>query len=71
MRSTVPREAVRLDENKKFVYQIVNDELHRRDIQTAISNLTEVEVTGGLTERSCWPWLPPTPSHCVMDLRLR
>lgn len=49
---TVPREAVRLDENKKFVYQIVNDELHRRDIQTSISNLTEVEVTGGVTEKA-------------------
>lgn len=48
---TVPREAVRLDENKKFVYQVMNDELHRRDIQTAISNLTEVEVTGGLTDK--------------------
>ena len=49
---TVPREAVRLDESKRFVYQIVNNELQRRDIQTAISNLTQVEVTGGLTEKA-------------------
>ncbi len=49
---TVPREAVRLDDNKKFVYQIVNDELQRRDIQTSISNLTEVEVTGGVAEKA-------------------
>jgi HlyD family secretion protein len=49
---TVPREAVRLDENKKFVYQIVNDELQRRDIQISISNLTQVEVTGGVTEKA-------------------
>jgi HlyD family secretion protein len=49
---TVPREAVRLDNNKRFVYQIVNDELHRRDIQTSISNLTEVEVTGGVTDNA-------------------
>ncbi len=49
---TVPREAVRLDGNKKFVYQIVNDELQRRDIQTSISNLTEVEVTAGVTENT-------------------
>jgi hypothetical protein len=49
---TVPREAIRLDNNKKFVYQIVNDELRRRDIQTSISNLTEVEVTGGVTENT-------------------
>ncbi len=49
---TVPREAVRLDDSKKFVYQVVNDELQRRDIQTAISNLTQVEVTGGVTEKA-------------------
>jgi HlyD family secretion protein len=49
---TVPREAVRLDDNEKFVYQIVNDELQRRDIQTSISNLTEVEVTGGVAEKA-------------------
>ncbi|MGA8312069.1 MAG: efflux RND transporter periplasmic adaptor subunit [Terriglobales bacterium] len=49
---TVPREAVRLDDGKTFVYQIVNDELQRRDIQTSISNLTQVEVTGGVTEKA-------------------
>jgi HlyD family secretion protein len=49
---TVPREAVRLDDGKTFVYQIVNDELRRRDIQTSISNLTQVEVTGGVTEKA-------------------
>ena len=49
---TVPREAVRSDDNKRFVYQIVNDELQRRDIQTSISNLTQVEVTGGVTEKA-------------------
>jgi len=49
---TVPREAVRLDDNKKFVFQIVNDELQRRDIQTSISNLTEVEVTSGVSDNA-------------------
>ena len=49
---TVPREAVRLDDGKTFVYQIVNDELQRRDIQTSISNLTQVEVAGGITEKA-------------------
>jgi HlyD family secretion protein len=49
---TVPREAVRLDDGKTFVFQIVNDELHRHDIQTSISNLTQVEVTGGVTEKA-------------------
>jgi HlyD family secretion protein len=49
---TVPREAVRLDDGKTFVFQVVNDELKRRDIQTSISNLTQVEVTSGITDKA-------------------
>jgi len=49
---TVPREAVRLDDSKIYVFQIVNDTLQRRDIQTSVSNLTQVEVTGGLSENA-------------------
>jgi HlyD family secretion protein len=49
---TVPREAVRLDDGKAFVYEIVNNELKRRDIQTTISNLTQVELASGLTEHA-------------------
>lgn len=49
---TVPREAVRLDGGKTFVFQVVNDELQRRDIQTSISNLTEVEVIGGIADKA-------------------
>jgi multidrug efflux pump subunit AcrA (membrane-fusion protein) len=49
---TVPREAVRLDDGKTFVYEIVNNELRRRDIQTAISNLTQVEIAKGVTDKA-------------------
>ena len=49
---TVPREAVHLNDSKTFVYQIVNGELQRRDIQTTISNLTQVEVASGITEKA-------------------
>jgi HlyD family secretion protein len=49
---TVPRESVRLDDGKTFVYQIVNDELQRRDIQTSISNLTQVEVASGIADKT-------------------
>jgi HlyD family secretion protein len=45
---TVPREAVRSDAGRIYVYQIVNDQLQRRDIETSVSNLTQVEVTGGI-----------------------
>ncbi len=49
---TMPREAVRLDDGKTFVYQIVNNELQRRDIQTSISNLTQVEIASGVAEKA-------------------
>jgi HlyD family secretion protein len=49
---TVPREAVHQEDSKAYVYQIVNNELQRRDVQTSISNLTQVEVTGGLSENA-------------------
>src|SRR5882724_2824986 len=49
---TVPRESVRLDDGKTFVYEIVNDVLQRRDIQTSISNLTQVEVANGITDKA-------------------
>lgn len=49
---TVPREAVHLEDSKTYVYQIQDDTLQRRDVQTSISNLTQVEVTGGLNENA-------------------
>jgi HlyD family secretion protein len=49
---TVPREAVHQEDSKAYVYQIVDNELQRRYVQTSISNLTKVEVTGGLLENA-------------------
>ncbi|HZR59230.1 MAG TPA: efflux RND transporter periplasmic adaptor subunit [Terriglobales bacterium] len=47
---TIPREALRQDDGTPYVLQIVNNELKRQNIQTSIANLTEVEVTAGLSE---------------------
>jgi HlyD family secretion protein len=44
----VPREAVRNDDSKPYVLQIVDHELKRRDVETALSNLTQVEIARGL-----------------------
>jgi len=49
---TVPREALHQEDSTKYVYQIVNNELHRRDVSISISNLTQVEVTGGIPENA-------------------
>jgi len=47
---SVPREALRFDAGKPFVFRIVNDKLVRTPVKTDIVNLTEVEITGGLAE---------------------
>ncbi|SRR6266536_2130972 len=47
---TVPREALRQDDDTPYVFQIVNNELTRRSVQTSISNLTQAEITSGVPE---------------------
>lgn len=47
----VPREAVRTDDTKPYVLLVVGHELKRRDVETSLSNLTQVEVTRGLSAR--------------------
>jgi HlyD family secretion protein len=49
---TVPREAIRQDNGKSYVFQVVNDELQRHEVATSIFNLTEVEVTNGVSEHA-------------------
>jgi len=48
---TIPREALRQDDSKPYVYQIVNDKLHRRAVTVAASNLTRIEVSDGLSDK--------------------
>jgi HlyD family secretion protein len=45
----IPREAVRMDDIAPYVYLIENDELKRRPVKTSIVNLTQAEVTLGLS----------------------
>jgi HlyD family secretion protein len=48
----VPREAIRQDDTKPYLYQIVDNELQRRDVETSISNLTHVEIMSGVPEKA-------------------
>jgi HlyD family secretion protein len=48
---TIPREALRQDDSKPYVYQIVDDRLHRHEVGVAASNLTKVEVSSGLNDK--------------------
>jgi HlyD family secretion protein len=49
---TLPREAVRMDDAKPYVYQVVDGELKRRDVEVSLQNLTQVEITSGLAEHA-------------------
>ncbi len=47
----VPREAVRMDDAKPYVLLVADHELKRREVETSLSNLTQVEITRGLSAR--------------------
>jgi len=47
---TVPRESVHQDSKGQYVYQVVHGELKRREVQTSVSNLTRISVTGNLPD---------------------
>ena len=49
---TLLREAVRMDDTKPYVYQVVDGELKRREVEVSLQNLTQVEITGGLPENA-------------------
>jgi len=49
---TVSREAVRQDGGQQYVFVVVNSELKRRNITTAVSNPTRIEVTSGLPDNA-------------------
>jgi hypothetical protein len=47
---TVPREAIREEGDKKFVYIVKDSHLQKREIKTGVANLTRIEVTEGLQQ---------------------
>jgi HlyD family secretion protein len=46
---TIPREALRTDDSTPYVLQVVDQKLKRRSVETSISNLTQVEITHGVS----------------------
>jgi len=47
---TVPRESVHQDSKGQYVYEVVNGELRRREVETSVSNLTRISVTSSLPD---------------------
>ncbi len=46
----IPRGAVNIDGNKRFVYLVEGDRIHRRDVKVGIANATMIEVLSGLNQ---------------------
>jgi HlyD family secretion protein len=49
---TLRREAVRMDDAKPYVYEVVDGELKRREVEVSLQNLTRVEITAGVPENA-------------------
>lgn len=47
---TIPREALHMDGGKPYVYLVANNQLERRTVETAISDLTRAEIASGLSD---------------------
>ncbi|MGD0271210.1 MAG: efflux RND transporter periplasmic adaptor subunit [Candidatus Sulfotelmatobacter sp.] len=49
---TLQREAIRIDDTKPYVYEVVDGKLQRRGVEVSLQNLTQVEITAGLPEHA-------------------
>ncbi|HET9366027.1 MAG TPA: efflux RND transporter periplasmic adaptor subunit [Candidatus Angelobacter sp.] len=47
---TVAREAVHDADGKRFVYQVADDKLQAREVETGLSSLTRVEIVKGISD---------------------
>jgi HlyD family secretion protein len=47
---TIPREALHMEGGKPYVYLVSNNQLERRTVETAISDLTRAEISSGLPD---------------------
>ncbi len=49
---TVQRDAIRMDDTKPYVYQVVDGRLERRFVEISLQNLTRVEITSGVPDNA-------------------
>ena len=64
---TLLREAVRMDDTKPYVYQVIDGELKRREVEVSLQNLTRVEITAGLPEHSVVALTSAEPNKPLLD----
>ena len=49
---TLPRDAIRIDDTRPYVFRIVDNRLKRQEVDISLQNLTRVEITSGLPENA-------------------
>jgi HlyD family secretion protein len=49
---TLQREAIRIDDTKPYVYEVMDGKLQRRGVEVSLQNLTQVEITAGLPDHA-------------------
>ena len=47
---TLQRDALRTDDTKAYVFEIVDNHLKRQPVEISLQNLTRVEITSGLSQ---------------------
>jgi HlyD family secretion protein len=68
---TLLREAVRMDDTKPYVYQVLDGELKRREVEVSLQNLTRVEITAGLAENSVVALSPAETKPLIEGARVK
>jgi len=63
---TVAREAIRQEDGKEYVFEIVNGELKRRPVTTSVSNPTRIEIASGLPDNA-WVALSSVDNHSLTE----
>jgi HlyD family secretion protein len=64
---TLLREAVHMDDTRPYVYQVVNGELKRQDVEISLQNLTRVEIAGGLPANAVVALSSVSPAKPLAD----
>jgi HlyD family secretion protein len=64
---TIPREALRRDDSKPYVYEVLDNKLRRRDVSVAASNLTQVEISNGLSDKTVVALNTTAPNKSLRD----
>ncbi len=69
---TIPREAIREEDSRKYIFVVKGSHLEKREIKTGVSNLTKMEVVDGLqpNETIAVASLSPSPMTDGVSIKI-